>query len=89
MCNKKGKELARRMHGCELVGRWNGQGLPPVIKTVPNRGAPTLERNPQLMKTNVFDGYLSIGERRLMCVFSKSNCTKCQKKNFVGNTNVF
>ena len=43
--NKKGKEVARRMHGCALAGRWNGRGLPPVIKTVPNRGAPALERS--------------------------------------------
>ena len=43
--NKKGKEVTRRMHGCALAPRWNGQGLPPVVRTPPNRGAPALERN--------------------------------------------
>ena len=45
MINKKGKEVARRKHGCALARRWNGEGLPPVVETEPNRGAPDLERS--------------------------------------------
>ena len=43
--NKKGKEVTKRMHGCALAPRWNGEGLPPVVRTPPNQGAPALERN--------------------------------------------
>ena len=34
----------RRVHGCALAPRWNGEGLPPVVTREPNRGAPALER---------------------------------------------
>jgi hypothetical protein len=43
--NKKGKEVARRLHGCPLAKRWNGEGLPPLHCDRPNTGAPDLERN--------------------------------------------
>ena len=43
--NQKGVEVARRMHGCALARRWDGKGLPPVVATPPNRGAPELERS--------------------------------------------
>ena len=43
--NPKGKSVVRRVHGRDLVSRWDGAGLPPVHSVPPQIGLPALEQN--------------------------------------------
>ena len=79
--------VARHVHGKPLQRRWSGRGIPPVLETPPQRGAPALERN-HCFFYNMNPGILSaVGCNHDIGILPKLPVLRVEMVNILSNPN--